>query len=157
MKSGAAAAPGVTEHSTGRHTILVPLDGTELAERALPYAVAMARRYGSTLLLLEVADHQHPVDDAESYLRRWSERLAEGCGVAVARDVLVGAASRAIVDEAAQRHVDLIVMATHARTGVDRMVRGSVADYVLHHAQVPVLLVPEASDRTWGHARSVPA
>ena len=155
MTAGACAE---SETADGKitHTILVPLDGTALAERALPFAVAMARQHASTILLLEVADQQHPVDEAEAYLRRWGERLAAGCDVAVARDVLVGAASRAIVDEAAQRDVDLIVMATHARTGVDRMVRGSVADYVLHHAHVPVLLVPAASDCTWGDAASSP-
>ena len=136
--------------TAGSHTILVPLDGSELAERALPYAVTLARQYGSTVLLLEVADHRHPAADAEVYLRRWAERLAVVCGVAAAHDVAAGQAGPSIVDEAAQRGVDLIVMATHARTGVERMVMGSVADYVLHHAGAPVLLVPEACERVWG-------
>ena len=131
-------------------SILVPLDGSQLSERALPFAVALARQHDCSLLLMEASDEQHPNVAAEAYLQRWADRLAAGCGIAVVPDVAVGDAGRAIVEEAARRGVELIVMATHARTGVERMLKGSVADYVLHNAAAPVLLVPEACDRAWG-------
>jgi nucleotide-binding universal stress UspA family protein len=130
-------------------TVLVPLDGSELAERALPFAVALARRHGDSLVLVEVADVQHPRDAADAYLRRWVDRLQAGCGVHAEAGVTAGEVGHAIVDEAQRRGVELVVMATHARTGVERALKGSVADYVLHHAAVPVLLVPAACDRTW--------
>ena len=130
--------------------ILVPLDGSQLSERALPFAVALARQHDCPLLLMEASDDQHPGAAAEAYLRRWADRLAAGCGIAVVQDVALGDAGRAIVEEAARRHVDLIVMATHARTGMERMLKGSVTDYVLHNAATPVLLVSETCDRAWG-------
>jgi nucleotide-binding universal stress UspA family protein len=131
------------------HTILVPLDGSELSEQALPFAVALARQHGGGLLLLEATDEQHPSAEVDAYLSRWADRLKDDCGVAVVRDVAVGDAGRAIVDEAERHKADLIVMATHARTGVERALKGSVADFVLHHAAAPVLLVPAACDRSW--------
>jgi nucleotide-binding universal stress UspA family protein len=152
----AAAAPAAREADVSdcagatHHAVLVPLDGSELSERALPFAVALAQQHGGALLLLEATDVHHPNDQADAYLGNWAERLVHGCGLRVVRDVVTGEAGHAIVDEAALHGVDLIVMATHARTGVERALKGSVADYVLHHASVPVLLVPAACDRSWG-------
>ena len=130
-------------------TILVPLDGTELAEHAIPFAVSLARQHGSALLLVGASHGHHALEEAAAYLQRWHERLEVGCELRVAHDVAVGEPGRAIVDAATRHAADLVVMATHARTGVERAVKGSVADYVLRHAGAPVLLVPAACHHSW--------
>ena len=141
-----ATGPALAPH----HTILVPLDGSELSERALPFAVALAQPQGDTILLLEATDAHHPIELADSYLSRWADRLHAGHDLTIVRDITAGDPGHAIVDQASLHSVDLIVMATHARTGVERAIKGSVADYVLHHAAVPVLLVPATCDQSWG-------
>ena len=146
--------------------ILVPLDGTELGEAALPHAEALARLSGAELLLLRA--YLPPVEPepapillagldtramvkaategrnrrhaADRYLAGAADRLRGG-GIATTALPAEGPAGEVIVREAHARQVDLIVMATHARTGVDRLLAGSVADDVLHHAACPVYLV----------------
>ena len=143
------------------HKILVPLDGSQLAEQALSPAVRLAERFGSQLLLLRVVvaervlpslpllalrPEYHPatldnplVQEAEAYLA--GLRLPV-MGVPVERQVLCGAPPELIMAVAAERGVDLIVMSTHGRAGLLRLLYGSVAEAVLRGATVPVLLVP---------------
>ncbi|MBI4492945.1 MAG: universal stress protein [Chloroflexi bacterium] len=132
--------------------ILVPLDGSPLAARALPYAEALARPTGARLLLVQAAwtDHAPDVDwgksqaravqEAETYLGSVAAELARR-GLAAETAVPAGEASGAILDEIRLREADLVVMATHGRSGLDRWVYGSVAQGVLARSQVPVLLV----------------
>jgi nucleotide-binding universal stress UspA family protein len=132
--------------------ILVPLDGSALAEQALPFAEALAQACGSPLLLicatyvasvpgLDVTDEQvRLVNDAEAYLRRVATRL-EKRGVAVETYAPYGPPRQAIVREARARQAWLIAMATHGRGGLGRALFGSVADGVVRQAPVPVLLV----------------
>jgi nucleotide-binding universal stress UspA family protein len=150
------------------HKILVPLDGSPLAERALPYAEVLARRSGATLVLMRAVEahvlpgrdtpgaRHHVVREAEAYLNHLAARIdpaetlryvAEGGGVEVA--VYYGTPQQGIVDEIQLRGADLVVMSTHGRSGLTRFLMGSVADHVLRHAPVPVLLVPASCDRPW--------
>ncbi|SRR5579884_313220 len=144
-------------------TILVPLDGSPFAERALPYATTLARAAHARLLLLRaVLAHPLPgtdpalaqltaVQHAEAALAAVAERLRRD-GLAVDTAVYYDEAATAIADAAHYRHADLIVMSTHGRTGLGRWLYGSVADRVLRRAEVPVLLIPATCERVWAGA-----
>src|SRR5579884_3180560 len=144
-------------------TILVPLDGSPFAERALPYATTLARAAHARLLLLRaVLAHPLPgtdpalaqltaVQHAEAALAAVAERLRRD-GLAVDTAGYYDEAATAIADAAHYRHADLIVMSTHGRTGLGRWLYGSVADRVLRRAEVPVLLIPATCERVWAGA-----
>ncbi len=133
--------------------ILVPLDGSPLAEAALPGILALARRYGAELALLRVAratalpgpglvDAQVTVvRDAEDYLAKVQQRL-EGAGVAASAVVRYGGTPEEILDDIRVRRPDLVAMSTHGRTGLTHLLLGSVAERVLRASPVPVLLFP---------------
>lgn len=147
--------------------ILIPLDGSPLAEAALPVALEVASRFEAELTLIRVVLPPHVVghatgaayaslltglreiayEEAEVYLRDQQTRLAE-TGTAVSVRVVDGEpVADMILEAAAELSTDLIVMSTHGRSGVSRWVFGSVADRVLRSAGVPILLVragPEA-------------
>lgn len=139
-------------------TVLVPLDGSLLAETALPKAAELARAGDGHLLLIRATQaHTLPgldpseaqvkvVEEAEEYLARVRQRLA-GTGVAgTETSVWYGQAAYAIVEAARLRRADLIVMTTHGRSGLGRLILGSVAESVLRGTTTPILLVraPEA-------------
>jgi nucleotide-binding universal stress UspA family protein len=141
--------------------ILVPLDGSELAHRALPYATELAELAGAQLIILRAVpnveqdyqmtpelrvvniglEEQEATVDHATY---WAQRVAselKANGLTVEVAVEIGAAADAIVDYASKHDVDLVVMSTHGRTGLARWAYGSVANKVLTGAPCPVLLV----------------
>jgi nucleotide-binding universal stress UspA family protein len=129
--------------------ILVPLDGSLLSERALPYAAELARAAGASLTLIRAADahprlhlgvHQRHAADASNYLRAHADQL-RAHDLVVNTAVVPGEPPRALVSEIERRQPDLVVMSTHGRSGVDRLVHGSVTDTVLSHVGCPVMLV----------------
>jgi nucleotide-binding universal stress UspA family protein len=143
-------------------TIMVPLDGSALSEQALPHAAALARQSHAELTLLRVAppvseegiagdvlppdwsdlnEQQHTmVTEATNTLQELSINL-KFQHIAVKTVVAVGQAADRIVDYAQAHDIDLIVMSTHGRTGVQRWLMGSVASKVMAAAPCPVLLV----------------
>jgi len=139
-------------------TILVPLDGSLLAEQALPLARRIAERAGSKLRLALVHQIPLPPLDASgaklftslelasrkaerSYLRALQARLRDQ-GVRLASTVsLSGAVGPALAQYVQELGIDLVVMATHGRGGLRRAWLGSIADYMVRHLRVPVLLV----------------
>jgi nucleotide-binding universal stress UspA family protein len=140
----------------GPRRILVPLDGSELAERALNQAAALAEAARAQLTLLQVVgpvmpelrsfevarlpeDDEALADLAEGYLRRVAAPLV-GRGLEVQTVVVRGTPGEQIAATAAAGY-DLIAMATHGRGGIERLIVGSVADQVVRTADVPVLLV----------------
>jgi nucleotide-binding universal stress UspA family protein len=134
-----------------RRAILVPLDGSELAERALGPARQLAVATGATLLLVRVvpdpmAGLSDEIEDAQRYLAGLAIHLRAPAGAEVAPVVLTqacaGNPAERIVREAELWRTDLIVMSAHGRGGLGRLVHGSVADAVLRASPVPVLLVP---------------
>jgi nucleotide-binding universal stress UspA family protein len=137
--------------------ILVPLDGTPLAEAALPFATAIGGRAGANLTLVRAAAYHTLFSDVapeqvrvikvgEDYLARTAMGLrARGVPVST-RVPLGGSPAHWIVEESDLVHADLIVMATHEREGADRWVHGSVAEDVVHRASVPVMLLKRTSD-----------
>jgi nucleotide-binding universal stress UspA family protein len=131
--------------------ILVPVDGSPVAEAALPYARALAAHTGAHLILVRAAHGQRPLGDAgdqqrviaeaEDYLTVHARQLAKQ-GFEVETGVpFGGSAAKWILEEIDLRHADMVVMATHDRIGPDRWVHGSVAEVVVGHSAVPVLLV----------------
>jgi len=133
--------------------ILVPLDGSELAEIALPYAEELAGRLGSEVNLLAVSEsaetesyHEHLiyVERMVESTKRGIEMYLEkphGRAIKVDSRILVGHPAEEIVDYADKADIDLIVMATHGRSGVRRWVLGSVADKVVRATKRPVALI----------------
>ena len=134
--------------------ILVPLDGSETAEKALPYARAFAGNLKVPVELLGVIDISHYasgdrvryldalIDAAilrnQEYLKRVATTFA---GARVESTVEGGAPAEAIVTKAAGNKGTLIVMATHGRSGLKRWLLGSIAEKVLRGASNPALLV----------------
>ncbi len=132
--------------------ILVPLDGPELSEAALPAAEALARGHGAELILLRVirvrlAPGAFRHAEAERYLSGVAREL-EGKGIRVRHATRVGPAPAVIQDHVRQRDIGLVAMSTHGRTGLTRFFCGSVAERVLRSAVVPVLLwrAPRSGD-----------
>ena len=143
--------------------ILVPLDGSELAERALPVAARLARASEGTLLLLRVADipieNQPGKTPAQTYGEKALEKGLDTAleyleSIAVSEEVadidieaeaLLGAVAPTILSCAQSRDADMIVMCSHGYTGFKRWSMGSVTEKVARQSPVPVLVVREES------------
>ena len=149
--------------------IMVPLDGSQLAECVLPHVEvfiqgcqvravilvrvvepASPRFFGapsatSKVDYEQVLEYTKRIEDerkasAAEYLQVVAGQLKPD-GVKIQKEVLVGSVADCLVDFAESRDVDLILIATHGRSGVSRWVRGSVADRILRASNVPVLMV----------------
>jgi nucleotide-binding universal stress UspA family protein len=140
------------------HRILIPLDGSPLAEQVLPLAKLIAARFVSSVVLFRAIEPIHErirvdgellsVEDQVELVRtsamEYLTTVLHGftaAGIPAEGQVQVGPAAPEILQFAESAHVDLIAMATHGRTGLQRWVYGSVADKVLSSAHVPMLLV----------------
>jgi nucleotide-binding universal stress UspA family protein len=147
--------------------ILVPLDGSELAEHALKHAqTIMGKDPKVALILLRVMEPLLPVpyympgdaeywadamkkadQDAEEYLTKIADNLKEE-GVANIRNVILkGQPGEQILNYLATTKIDLVIMTTHGRSGISRWLMGSVAERVMRHSSVPVLIVPPPGSR----------
>ena len=137
--------------------ILVPLDGSELAERALVEAEQLARMFGAEIILFEVVPFmpiygspelvtplivdEKQKESVEAYLAKVAGGLKQK-GFNVASMVKTGQqVALEIIDFAKERGVDLIIMCTHGRSGITRWVLGSVTLKVLTRAETPILLI----------------
>jgi nucleotide-binding universal stress UspA family protein len=129
--------------------LLVPLDGSPLAERALA-SIELFRGAGAeSVTVVRVLMRNEPETEAVTYLADVATRLrAEGFEVEICSPQ--GDVADEILAEAQRRDVDLIAMSTHGRSGLGRWVYGSVAEAVLARTPVPVVLT-----RAW-HARDAP-
>jgi nucleotide-binding universal stress UspA family protein len=146
--------------------ILVCLDGSQLAEQILPYAVAQAQCFQSQLVLLRVTPEpflvsppipgvpgvpvempimekrsQRENDEAQAYLEDIAERLNQENGLVAECVALPGVGGSTIIMYAEDLEADLIAIATHGHGGLRRAVFGSVADHVLNHSKLPILIV----------------
>lgn len=139
-------------------TVLVPLDGSKLAERALPITEGLASLVGGSIILLRVVPKATHRDagtaagpEAEAYLKDVAARQSIP---SVRIQVREGEPAPTILSEIAGRGVDLVAMSTHGRSGIGRWIYGSVADDVMRHSPVPVLLVPATgAARIWPKER----
>jgi nucleotide-binding universal stress UspA family protein len=143
--------------------ILVPLDGSELSERVLPHIENLAKGGESEVILYRVceppvilADYPADLQTAwEDHVRQETDHIQEQCsiylddvkgklekrGLKVSVAAGLGKAPEQIVDFAVQKGVDVIVMASHGRSGIARWAYGSTADRVLKSSPIPVLLI----------------
>ncbi len=119
--------------------ILVPLDSSPEARAALPYAAALATP-GTEIVLLTVVPSSGDADAARAGLETAAQRLRVA-GQTVHTEVAVGNPARRIVDAAADLRPEMIVMASHGRGALGRLIYGSVADQVGREAPVPVMVV----------------
>jgi nucleotide-binding universal stress UspA family protein len=124
-------------------TVIVPLDGSALAERALPPAVAMARATGAELELLQVVVDPAGAAEAHATLDGVAGRLrADDAGLVIRPPIVLEADwSAECIANAAEQPDSLVCLSTHGSTGVRRALLGSVAEDVARLAPGPVLLV----------------
>ena len=132
-------------------TILAPTDFSDLSANGVRYACQLARDMGAALIIFNVValDESNAVNkrEIEQHKKRLEEFVAEkvadaGVGLKVRQMVDAGQPFGAIVDRAEKEGVDLIVMSSHGRSGLSRMLIGSVTDKILRGASCPVLVVP---------------
>jgi nucleotide-binding universal stress UspA family protein len=141
--------------------ILIPLDGSKIAEAVIPFAREIAARSGAEILFVTAVQQVGVWDAALSLqvMKRDSEIAADylatvekaesGEGRKVATQVLDGDAAEAVLAAADNAGADLIAISTHGRSGISRWLFGSVATRILEHASVPLLVLrpKEGEDR----------
>jgi len=148
------------------NTVIVPLDGSELSEAAIPAAAEIAAKFGSKLIILRTVEStanriamtpgvldapaaastnvellqevtEQEEKEAGSYLAQVQAKLGNNVETIVAE----GHPADQIIALAEERKADLIVMSTHGRGGLGRLIHGSIADAVIKHQGIPVLLM----------------
>jgi nucleotide-binding universal stress UspA family protein len=137
--------------------ILVPLDGSQLAEAALPHAEAIAKSEGAEIVLLRIPTipaaeffsrdpsiaikiQEEEEAEAVRYVNKKMNELTKD-HIKVSAVTQEGPVPDTILAVADATHADMIAMSTHGRTGMQRWLMGSVADRVVHHAHIPVMLI----------------
>ena len=152
--------------------ILVPVDGGSTSDKGLDEAARLARGKGAQCLLLHIVDDTVAFSSPEGAgvnlvldaLRGSGQQVLEKAAARARRaklqaktllvDNFTGRVAEAIVDQAKRWRADLIVMGTHGRRGVNRLLLGSNAELVIRNSTVPVLLVPGQAKRGAGRKRS---
>jgi len=144
------------------HTILVPLDGSARAERAIPVAAQLVRATGGTLILLHVASFRveygpylahtplYTVETELAYAKDYLDHVVERhtmTDIQVCKEALPGIAAQTILAIVERRHVDLLVLCSHGYTGIKRWALGSVAQKIARQSPVPVLVLREHSQK----------
>ena len=142
--------------------LLVATDGSELAEAALPYAEELAGRLGSEVALLNIceSEEQRASHMRQLYMSRLAEAVEQGIRecrrlagglkseeTKVESIIVAGNPAEEIIDYAETKHVSLIIMATHGRSGIRRWTMGSVATKVLRGSSVPLALIKAGEPR----------
>ena len=137
--------------------ILVPLDGSPLAEAVLPHAEALAKSEHAEIIILRVPNapvseflsrdpmiaemiHADMEKESEEYVHNKVAAL-EKENIKVTGITKDGPVPDTILNVADETHADIIAMSTHGRTGISRWLMGSVADKIIHHAHIPVILI----------------
>jgi nucleotide-binding universal stress UspA family protein len=159
-------------------TVLLTLDGSELAEQAIPHAALVAKTMHSRLVVLRILQplqlqanpaggefvdaetYQTLIDseaeEAKSYIDKQVNLLREQ-GINAEGIVQLGTAPTSILGVAEDENAKLIVLATRGRSGIVRAVLGSVADHIARHASAPVLLVRAKRDEVGADEKNAPA
>ena len=136
--------------------ILVPLDGSPLAEAVLPHAQALAKSEGAKIILLRVPSSpatefisRDPaiiakiLEDMDQQTRDYVENKVtklKGEGILASGVIREGSIPDTIIEVAKENHADVITMSTHGRSGLQRILMGSVAEQVVSISPVPVML-----------------
>ena len=149
--------------------ILLPTDFSECANYALSYAASLARKFEASIICVHVIEpvmpavgytgltEPLPIADLSEQLEESAERElpkigeCDDCaGLEIEEVIVHGDASAEIVRVAEERNVDLIVIASHGRTGLGRILFGSTAESIVRHAPCPVLVVKPSAGRDEG-------
>lgn len=141
-----------------QRTILIPTDFSHASDAALPHAEALARQHGARLLIVHVEEPPLAYGGGELYyglpepdtarLQAMLEAVRPSDpGVEFQHRLAIGAPAAEICRIAADERAEMIVLGTHGRTGVFRLLMGSVAESVLRHAPCPVLVFREPTVR----------
>lgn len=137
--------------------ILVPLDGSPIAEAVLPHAEALAKAESAELIILRVPNipageyialdplvastiRKDIREEAAKYVTKTVDALKKD-NIKVTGITKEGSVPDIILEVAEETHADMIAMSTHGRTGVKRWLMGSVADKIIHHTHIPVMLI----------------
>jgi nucleotide-binding universal stress UspA family protein len=146
--------PPPAKHLAGKHImlqrVLVPLDGSAASQRVIPYLLELPRASAMELVLIQAVrandegTHENAVA-AERRLDTIAERLRERGSRVEVRVIESADPGAVIVDAVRNDLVELIAMSTRGASGLRRMVLGSVAEHVVRHSEVPVLLVTARS------------
>ena len=134
--------------------ILCPIDFSAHSDAALAYASTLAKEAAAKLLIVYVDDSQVPYDagfagyvpppdETEQLEKRLNETVPTVPDVECEHHLLFGHPADAIVEFARKHEIDLIVLGTHGRTGVARLLMGSVAESVVRRAECPVLTLKQ--------------
>ena len=134
--------------------ILFPTDFSHCSDAGLDFATQLAKHLGATLLIVHIEEAPLAYGGGEMYygmpepntdaLRQMLERVKPSDdAVRYEQRLVPGVPATAICDLAAEEHVGLIVMGTHGRTGLSRLLMGSVAEHVMREAPCPVLTYKE--------------
>ena len=139
--------------------ILVPTDGSPASDAAIEHAIDLAAQYGARLHALYVVDgaaystleagSEIVVEALQSEGETATQRVADAAadaGIDTTTTVTTGTAYQSIRDYVAENGIDVIVMGTHGRKGLDRYLLGSVTERVVRTADVPVLTVRQPTD-----------
>jgi nucleotide-binding universal stress UspA family protein len=130
--------------------ILFPTDFSHTGDAALSLAASLARERGATLLIVHVEEPPHAYGAGEMYygipeparedLKQMLDKVEpSGAPLSIERRLVTGDPAATIARLAEEEHVDLIVMGTHGRTGLMRLLMGSVAEAVVRRASCPVM------------------
>jgi nucleotide-binding universal stress UspA family protein len=153
--------------------ILVCLDGSELAEKVIPYVVEEALRFDSEVVLFRAISEAYlislalpgipgtPINavgtetlelqeekEAEKYLKTLAETLQTEKNLRVSFNTAIGSAGPAIIYFCEKEEIELVAIATHGRSGPGRVILGSVADYVIRHSRLPILLIRPVDEKS---------
>lgn len=151
----------MTQPQAGGGLILTPLDGSDMSEFAVPYTATIASALGASTLIARIVERTHWAAASSGYLMapdtyaellELDERDAQSQTHRVAAQLAaLGLTTRSLVEDAnspadlldiqSREHVSMVVMATHARSGLARATLGSVADQLVRHGRCPTLLV----------------
>jgi nucleotide-binding universal stress UspA family protein len=134
-----------------QNKILVPTDFSSTSQTTLDWAAALARDRGATMLVVHVEEPKFayygdmyvgmPEPNRDDMLRMLSTVVPKDTSVKCEHRLLVGPPADAIVDLAEREDVEMIVMPTHGRTGLSRLLMGSVAEQVVRKAKCPVMTI----------------
>ncbi|MCB9098781.1 MAG: universal stress protein [Anaerolineales bacterium] len=144
--------------------ILVPLDGSKRAEVILPHVEALARSCRATVIFARVIEpepilvatepvypqfeadsYRYKMNEAEVYLTAWCGEFREK-GIEARSSICHGPIVENLIDMVEQEDIDLIALASHGRTGLSRVIFGSVTAGLLHHLDRPILVIRSLND-----------
>lgn len=156
-----ARVEGTFGAETGFNQVIVPLDGSLMAEKVLPHVVELSKSLGVAAILVRAIPTEEsysrylqysvgafenfslaPETRAEDYLKGVADKLVQHGVSCVEQSLLYGDPAKVILGFASRTSSSLVALTTHGRAGVSRWVLGSVTDRVVRHSEFPVLVIP---------------